>query len=171
MHINSTLYARISPQWLSDLRRLWPSVPWQVRVSLFLDRFHHYAQTAAQSAHSNFMGSRVYVCFGCNLPLALLAEWLGSFMCHCGNTGVARTSNMSQHTKLTLEKKILLLFLLLFTLTTFWLRIPCSYQQAIPAPHRKNNNMDKPSNWTVCWYISGKLKISSSSYYPCGIAE
>ena len=25
--INSTLYARISLQWLSELRRLWPNVP------------------------------------------------------------------------------------------------------------------------------------------------
>ena len=27
----------------------------------------------------------------CNLPPALLAEWPGSFTCHCGNTGVERT--------------------------------------------------------------------------------
>ena len=27
---NSTLYARISPQWLSKLRQLWLNVPWQV---------------------------------------------------------------------------------------------------------------------------------------------
>ena len=26
--------------------------------------------------------------FSCNLPPALLAEWLGSFPCYCGNTGV-----------------------------------------------------------------------------------
>ena len=26
-HTKSTLQARISPQWLSELRRLWPSVP------------------------------------------------------------------------------------------------------------------------------------------------
>ena len=26
MHTNSTLYARIDPQWLSELRRLWPSI-------------------------------------------------------------------------------------------------------------------------------------------------
>ena len=44
--------------------------------------------------------------FRCNLPLALLAELPGSFTCHYGNTGVGRTPNMSQHTKLTLEKKI-----------------------------------------------------------------
>ena len=36
---------------------------------MFLDRFPHYAWTAAQSAHSDFVGSRVYVCLGvtCNL--------------------------------------------------------------------------------------------------------
>ena len=40
-------YARISPQWLSELRRLWPNVPWQVACELFPDRFPHYAWTAA----------------------------------------------------------------------------------------------------------------------------
>ena len=34
---------------------------------------------------------------GCSMPPALLAEWPGSFMCHCGNTGVEQTSNKSQH--------------------------------------------------------------------------
>ena len=45
--------------------------------------------------------------FRCNLPPALSAEWPGSFTCHCGNTGVERTPNKSQHTKLTPEKKTL----------------------------------------------------------------
>ena len=31
--------------------------------------------------------------FRCNMPPALLAECPGSFMCHCGNTGVERTPN------------------------------------------------------------------------------
>ena len=43
----------------------------------------------------------------------------GSFTCHCGNTGVARTPNKNQHTKLTLEKKILLPLLPGFELTNF----------------------------------------------------
>ena len=30
-----------------------------------------------------------------------------SFTCHCGNMGVVRTPNKSQHTKLTLEKKMI----------------------------------------------------------------
>ena len=41
----------------------------ELRVSLFPDRFPHYASTAAQSAHSDCAGSRVCACLGviCNL--------------------------------------------------------------------------------------------------------
>ena len=70
----------------------------------------------------------------CNLPHALLAEWPGSFMCHCGNTGVEQKMNKSQHTKLTLEKKILPPLLQGFKLATFWSRVRHSLKQAIPAP-------------------------------------
>ena len=34
----------------------------KLRVSSLLDRFPHYTCTAAQSAHSDFVGSRVYAC-------------------------------------------------------------------------------------------------------------
>ena len=71
--------------------------------------------------------------FRCNLSPALLAEWLGSFMCHCGNTGVERTRTKSRHTKLILEKKILPLLLLGLELATFWSRVWRSNQQALPA--------------------------------------
>ena len=54
-------------------------------------------------------------------------------MCHCGNMGVERTSNESQHTKLTLEKKIYPPLLPGFELETFRSRGRRSYQQAIPA--------------------------------------
>ena len=37
--------------------------PDKLRVSSFPDRFPLYARTAASSAHSDFVGSRVYVCF------------------------------------------------------------------------------------------------------------
>ena len=33
---------------------------------------------------------RVHVCFSCNLPPALLAQWPGSFTCCHGNTGMER---------------------------------------------------------------------------------
>ena len=74
--------------------------------------------------------------FNCKLPRALLAEWLVSFMYHCGNTGVERTANKKQHTKLTLEKKILPPLLPGFELATFWSWVRRSYQQAIPAPNK-----------------------------------
>ena len=49
--------------------------------------------------------------------------------------GVKRTPNKkSQHTKLTLEKKILPPLLPGFELTTFRSRVRRSNQQAIPAP-------------------------------------
>ena len=70
--------------------------------------------------------------FRCNQPSALLSEWQGSFTCHCGSTGVERTSNKSQHTKLTLEKKILPPLLPGFELATFRSRVGRAYQQAIP---------------------------------------
>ena len=57
-----------------------------------------------------------------NLPPALLTEWPGSFTCHWGNTRMELTPNKSEHTNLTLEKKILLLLLPGFKLTTFWSR-------------------------------------------------
>ena len=71
--------------------------------------------------------------FRCNLPPALLAEWPGCFTCHCGNTGVEQTPTKSQHTKLTLEKKILQPLLPGFELATFPSRVRRSNQQAIPA--------------------------------------
>ena len=47
----------------------------------------------------------------CNLPPALLAEWSGSFTCYCSKRGWNGYRNMSQHRKLTTEKKILPPFL------------------------------------------------------------
>ena len=77
--------------------------PDELRVSSFPDSFPHHAWTA-WSAHSDFVGSRMSA-FWYNLESAFLAEWPGSFTCYCGETGMERTPNKSQHTKLTLEKK------------------------------------------------------------------
>ena len=71
--------------------------------------------------------------FRCNLSPSLLAEWPGSFTCHCGNTRVEQAPNKSQHTKLTLEKKMLQPLLPGFELATFQSRVRRSNQQAIPA--------------------------------------
>ena len=46
----------------------WDDCEWmfpdQLRASSFLDRFPHYAWKTAESAHSDFVGSRVYACLG-----------------------------------------------------------------------------------------------------------
>ena len=51
---------RGSESW-DDCGRVFPE---KLRVSLFPDRFPHYAWTAAYSGHSDFVGSRVYACLG-----------------------------------------------------------------------------------------------------------
>ena len=45
----------------------------------------------------------------CGAPTTLAVKGLMMMMmtCHCGNTEMKQTQNKSQHTKLTLEKKIL----------------------------------------------------------------
>ena len=42
---------------------------------------------------------KVVCVFRFHLPPALLAEWSGSFTCHCSNTGMERTPNKSNHAK------------------------------------------------------------------------
>ena len=83
-----------------------------------------------QSAHSDFVGSRLYVCIGvtCHLLFGIMTVVLFFITCHCGNTGVEGTPNKSQHTKLTLEKKILPLLLPGFKLATFRSQVWLSYQ-------------------------------------------
>ena len=61
------------------------------------------------------------------------------------DTGVERTPNKSQHTKLTLEKKILPPLLPGLELATFRSRVRRSNQQAIPAPGDYFLNKDQKS--------------------------
>ena len=75
--------------------------------------------------------------FRCSLPNALLAEWPRSLSCHCSNTGMERTPNKIQHTKLTLQKKIYPPLLPGFELATFRSRVRRSYPQAIPDPSKR----------------------------------
>ena len=91
-----------------DCGRVFPD---DLRVSLFPMLGKRHSQPTPNSV------------FRCNLPPALFAEWPGSFTCHCGNTGVERTPNKSQHTKLTLQKKILPPLLPGFELATFRSRV------------------------------------------------
>ena len=85
--INSTFCARISPQWLSELRWLWPNVPWQVACELISGQFPTLCLDSS-------IVSPLWLCWvkgvcvcRCNLPPALLAHWPGSVSCRCGNMG------------------------------------------------------------------------------------
>ena len=112
-HTNSTLYTRISPQWLSELRWLWPSVPWWNACELVsLIGFH-------TMPGQQLCWVKGVCMFRYNPSHAPLAEWSGFFTCHCSNMGMEQTPNKSQHRMLTLEKKILSPLLLGFELTTF----------------------------------------------------
>ena len=112
---------------VSKLRQLWPDVPRQVGWALIS------GQVPTLCLNDNIVSplwlqwvKGVHL-FRCNLPPTLLEEWPGSFTCHCSNTGVERTPTKSQHTKFTLEKKILPMLLPGFELTTFQSRVQHSY--------------------------------------------
>ena len=97
--------------------------PYKLRVSSFADRFPHYACTAAWSAYSDFGGSRVYACLGVTCHLHFWKNERGLLRATAVTREVERTLNKSQHTKLTLEKKILPPLLPGFELATFRPRV------------------------------------------------
>ena len=99
-------------------------LPDELHVSSFPDTFPHYACGIVNPLWLHWV--KCACVFRCNLPPAFLAEWLGSFPCHCSYMGVERTLSKSQHTKLTLEKKIVPPLLLRFKLATFCSRVQCS---------------------------------------------
>ena len=80
---------RISPQWLSELKRLWMSVSWRAACKLLFWRVPILCLYSTVRPLGLPCVKGVYVS-GCNLPPALLAERPGSFTCYCGNTGVER---------------------------------------------------------------------------------
>ena len=106
MYTDSTFCARISPQWLSELRKLWPNVPWQVVCEFISGQVPTVCLDSGTASPLRLCWVKDVCVFRCNLQYALLAEWPGSFTCHCSDMGVEQTPNKSQHTKLTLEKKI-----------------------------------------------------------------
>ena len=105
--------------------------------------------------------------FSCNLPPALLAEWLGSFTCHFGSRGVEWTPSKSQHAKLPLEKKIFSPLLLGFELTTFQSWVRRSNQQAAAAPDYKScPNIGILSMQTLSEYRGSRVSLL---FILCGI--
>ena len=86
----------------------------------------------AQSADSNFTGSGGNACLGVTWRLHFWQNGLGLLRAIAVAQG--GTLNESQHTKLTLEKKILLPLFPGFKLATFWSRVQHPTNWAILAP-------------------------------------
>ena len=103
-------------------------------MSSFLDRFPQYAWTAASSAHTDLVGSRVYACLVVTRHLRFWQNNRDLLRATAVTRGMEQTPSKSQHTKSTLEKKIVPPLLPGFELATFRSRVRRSYQQAIPAP-------------------------------------
>ena len=102
----------------------WVNYGWAFPDKCFLwagfpDSFHCVPGQQSQPTQT-FVGWRAYGCLWCNEPAALLAVWLGTVMCCCGNTGVEQTLNRNLHGKFNLKKKILPPLLFRFELRTFW---------------------------------------------------
>ena len=166
MNTNSTLQARISPQWLSELRRLWPSVPWWVSCEL-VSLIGTHTMPAQQHSQSTLTSlGQGCMCVRCDLPPALLTEWQGSFMCHCGNTRVEQTPNKSPHTKLTQKRKILPSLLPGFELTTFQSQVWSSTNKLsqLPSSNTKHISIMFTSDLTHTRYTI--LPSSSSEEGP-----
>ena len=131
----------ISPQRLSELRWPQPNVPWRVACELVSGYVPTLCINRGMVSPLGLHWVKDACLFRCNLPPALLAQWSGSFTCLCGNMGVGRTPNKSQHTKLTLEKKFLPPLLPGFELATFRSRVRRSYQQATSVTRCSTGNM------------------------------
>ena len=87
-HTDPTLYARISPQWLSELRRLWPNVPLQAVCELVSGQIPTLCLDSGIVIPLRLRWVKGLCVFMYNLLPARLAEWPRSFTCHCGNTGL-----------------------------------------------------------------------------------
>ena len=113
--------------------------PDELRVSSFLSSFPTLCLNNDTVSPLQLHWVKGVCMFRCNLPPVLMAEWLESFMCHCSTTGLEQTSNKSQHTKLTLEKKIFPPLLSRFELASFgsWIQrsanklFQCPYSQCV----------------------------------------
>ena len=105
-----------SASW-DDCDRLFPD---ELLVSSFPDRFPTLWLDSGIISPFRLRWVKGVCLFRWNLQLALLAQWPGSFTCHCGNTGVEWNPNKSQHTNLTLENKILPGCLPELESVTFW---------------------------------------------------
>ena len=106
--------------------------PYKLRVSSFPDRVPTLCLDSGIVSPLRLRWIKGVCVFRCNLPPELFAERPGAFTCHCGNTGVERTLNKSQHTKLTLENK--------------FSRGSCRDSNSQPFDHQSGALTNKPSH-------------------------
>ena len=99
---NSTFMTRISPQWLSELRWLWTSIPWRVACKfVFLMDSHTMMPMLGEHNQPIPTWLKGLYVFSCNLPSALLEEWLRPFMSSCGNSGGGMDTEIKVSTRLS----------------------------------------------------------------------
>ena len=118
--------------WLKRAEATGRVLPDELRVSSFPDRFPHFICTAAQSALSGFVWSRVYACLGGTCHLHFWQNDRGLLRATAVTRGCERTPSKSQHTKLTLEKKFFSAAPAGIRTHNLSITSPALYQQAIP---------------------------------------
>ena len=82
-------------------------------------------------------------------------------MCHCSNMEVEWTLNKSHHTKLTLEKKILLQLLPGFELAKLSITSPALLPTSYPGSHFESTDRN---NWASAAKLQG-LCLQASAYF------
>ena len=127
------------------------------------------------------LGQTVCACLGVTCHLHFWQNDRGLLRATAVIGVVERTPNKSQHTKLTLEKKILLLLLPGFELTTFRSRVWGSYQQAIPAPRSYIMGVSTPilqrgkltchASWMGTPILSLREEAVCTIHHGCGITH
>ena len=133
--------------------------PDKLRVSSLPDRFPHYACTAAKSAHSNFVGTRVYACLGVTCHLHFWRNDRGRLRA----TAVTRGWNghRKKLTKVDSGEENFPPLLPGFELATFRSRVRRSYHQAIPAPStRLSNYRPTSTSQTLVEKLSSANKVT-----------
>ena len=104
------------------------------------------------------------MCLGVTCHLHFWQNDWDFFTCHCSSMGMERTLNKSQHTKLTLEKKILPPLLPGFKLAAFRSQVRRSNQQAYAGEKTNKSSSPKGLKWlkknlAYIWCIFVLLQI------------
>ena len=140
------------------MRWLWPNLPWWDACEL--------ASLPIPCVDSIFSPLQVHwvrgiLCvFRCNLPPALLAEWLWSFMCHCGNVWDGMDTKESAQKVCSGEENSPITFARIQTETLgSW--VWRSTNLAIPTPNAKHRN----ACYRSCWAESGMINQQKCPRY------